>query len=603
MDLLEKNINLLSKDTRHQIAPVSEEGLTFCFAGRQQETELFLDRKENPYAIKNQLDNNNLPDASKTELIVVLGLAGVEEIKQLIRLANPKSGILIIEPNPAFVLHSMQRKDLSFLNAAQVRLIAQPLEKLPDILTGILSSQLALLVANLRIYGTYYYRHYDLVTYKKLVHVLGTTIRYMLFVLGNDIEDSLIGLKNNLHNIRYMLASKDVSKLKNSLPKVPAIVVAAGPSLEKNIHYLRRAKGKSLIFAVDTIWQRLFKEGIVPDFICTIERPDKIYDYFYKNKQIPSGVILLAPPVVTPKIFANYQGDKIIPLRRGVREYLWLNDSVLKLNSDSFVAMGASVAHLAFGFAAHLGASPIVLVGQDLAYGEDGNRSHSSGTIYDGDSFGLKDKPKLEVDGYYGGKVLTQKTWVDFKMWFESEIMRRELFVINATEGGARITGSRQMPLVEVIERYCTKDIDIVCSLRPVPDYSLNLSQVQENLSTAQKEIEELLKNANKIRKRLAQIKLSKNMSEQRLAKMLAKMKKTDDVLHQIYGHDLLFHVLQPYVINVFHRFYKIPGILTYDYVMANLKLQQEFMEVVCKTIEMILDILQENVSELKNQK
>lgn len=43
------------------------------------------------------------------------------------------------------------------------------------------------------------------------------------------------------------------------------IVVAAGPSLNKNINELKKAKGKSLIIAVDTALKPLLRAGIVPD--------------------------------------------------------------------------------------------------------------------------------------------------------------------------------------------------------------------------------------------------------------------------------------------------------------------------------------------------
>ena len=598
MNLLEKNINLLNQDARHKIAPASETDINVYFAGYRQQEILFYDTAKNSYLIKNQLDKTNLPIAVKKELIIILGLAGTGEIKQIIEQTHPHSAIIIVEPNPAFVLYAMQHQDLSFLSAANICLIAHPLKKLSEILNQILSSEAILLVSNLRIYATYFYRYYHLPVYKTVVQAVGTVIRYLLFTLGNDIEDSLTGFKNNLHNIRYLPSAKDVAKLKNALPAVPAVIVAAGPSLEKNMHYLRRAKGKALIFAVDTIWQKLLKVNIVPDFVCTIERPANIYDYFYKDRSLPAETALLVPPVVTPKILANHQGLRIIPLRQGIREYRWLNDQVLHLGQDALVSMGASVAHLAFGFAAHLGASPIVLVGQDLAYGEDGARSHSAGTIYDDGAFKTVNQPKISVEGYYGGKVLTQKIWVDFKMWFESTISTQELFVINATEGGASIAGTKQMPLAEVLERYCTKKIDVAAWLNSQPEYPVSLSQIQDNLAGGQAEIESFLDTAEKTKKKLFNIKFSPNMPEKGLAKKLAVMKKMDSIISQIGEHHLIAHMLQPYMINIFNRFHKIPAELSYDNVMTNLKLQQEFMTTVCKVVEMTLNVIKKSKND-----
>ena len=52
---------------------------------------------------------------------------------------------------------------------------------------------------------------------------------------------------------------------------VPAFVVSAGPSLNKNIKELRRAKNKSFIIAVDTAVKPLLQEGIVPDMFATLD--------------------------------------------------------------------------------------------------------------------------------------------------------------------------------------------------------------------------------------------------------------------------------------------------------------------------------------------
>ena len=56
------------------------------------------------------------------------------------------------------------------------------------------------------------------------------------------------------------------------IPKdISAIVIAAGPSLNKNIKELKRAKGKAFLIAVDTAVKRLLKEGIVPDMYATLD--------------------------------------------------------------------------------------------------------------------------------------------------------------------------------------------------------------------------------------------------------------------------------------------------------------------------------------------
>ena len=49
------------------------------------------------------------------------------------------------------------------------------------------------------------------------------------------------------------------------------IVVAAGPSLNKNIKELKKAKGKALIIIVDTAIKPLLNAGIVPDMFFIVD--------------------------------------------------------------------------------------------------------------------------------------------------------------------------------------------------------------------------------------------------------------------------------------------------------------------------------------------
>ena len=53
--------------------------------------------------------------------------------------------------------------------------------------------------------------------------------------------------------------------------KRPAIVVSAGPSLDKNINELKKAKDKAFMIVVDTALKAVLRAGIVPDLTITID--------------------------------------------------------------------------------------------------------------------------------------------------------------------------------------------------------------------------------------------------------------------------------------------------------------------------------------------
>lgn len=181
-----------------------------------------------------------------------------------------------------------------------------------------------------------------------------------------------------MKNLKHLPRSKDVSLLKNAMLNVPAIVVSAGPSLNKNIKQLQGLKNKAVIIAVDTIAQRLCNEGVVPDFICSIERGIETYTYFYEGKTYPVESTLVGPLVLYPEVFEEFSGEVVIPMRGNVGEFIWLKE-IMGLKDDYSISIGLSCAHVAFGVAEHIGASPIILIGQDLAYGSSEKETHAGG--------------------------------------------------------------------------------------------------------------------------------------------------------------------------------------------------------------------------------
>lgn len=100
-----------------------------------------------------------------------------------------------------------------------------------------------------------------------------------------------------------------------------------------------------------------------------------------------------------------------------------------------------------YAAAVELGAKKLIMVGQDLAFGESGV-SHASGR--DESAYTVE---KIETDGYYGNKVWSRMDWMEFKKWFEKMMaLYPDVEVINATEGGVHLEGSRQEPLCQVCD-------------------------------------------------------------------------------------------------------------------------------------------------------
>lgn len=580
MNLFEHNLTSLRKNPQHQITSINQDDLNIRYVGTDNGEDFFLGANSEIYLIKDEIDFANLPNPKKRELIIVMGLYCANELKAVIENSNDNSIIIVVEPNYDMFIHSLSLKDLTFLNQKNVFLFAKPISELFAFLEKLFLSPVFFLARNIRYYGTYFYRHYNVGEFTEVVKVVGGAVKYNFYNFGNSIEDSLIGLKHNMENLKYYTKSKDVSKLKNAFSNVPAIIVSAGPSLDKNIQYLKEAQGKALIIAVDTIVAKLLKNGITPDFMCSIERVEEVYSYFYKDRLIPESVTLVGPLLLYPDIFAEYKGNMVIPLRREVGEYKWLG-KILGFDDNSFISMGASCAHLAFGLANHVGAYPIVLVGQDLAYGDSLEKSHSSDTVYDENTFNNQVKVNVsEVPGYFGGTVKTNQFWTSFRKWFEHQIAEQHLFVINATEGGAKIENTVQMSLEEVIRNYCEKSVDASKIIENADMYQLNPNVVKDALLGEIEQLQIIISEAESLKEGLESLRIFSSMDDNRLYSSLETLQKTDILFMKIFNNFLLRHNLQPEIINSAWKLFEIEEELTYENIKKNKDIQIDFLTI-----------------------
>ncbi|WP_169084592.1 motility associated factor glycosyltransferase family protein [Paenibacillus sp. PL91] len=601
--ILDRNIDVISRNPNHWIGQPKEDDIHLNFIGTDEEGNELLFINNQIIIIKNEFDESNMPNDNKKELIILVGINSLEEIEKHIQTMSKESYLLIIEPNFSFFNHALNKQDLNLFNNLNVILFADDLKNLSFFLDNLLSTTLIYYIKNIKFYFTYFYREYSLDSCIAIVKKVKEIIHYKAMLYGNSIEDSMIGFRNNIKNINCLTRSKDVSQLKRLFENKPAVVVSAGPSLNKNIEQLKKMKNKAVIIAVDTIASRLCDEGIIPDFICSIERGKETYTYFYENKNYPSEITLVGPLVLHPQIFEEYQGNIVIPMREKVGEYNWIQD-VFGISKDSSISIGLSCAHVAFGFAEHIGASPIVLMGQDLAFGDSKEESHAGGTIYDNKEFTNNIFSSIDetiVEGYYGGYVTSNEIWINFRKWFEKEIFDKNLFVINATEGGAKIANTLQMSLAEVLNTHCSENlVPVLDILKNVASNPLNQEQMKIKIEEQIEFFSDLkIKYENQLIN-IKRLKITNISSEKELQKTLKKLEKTDPLFRQVTDNWLLRHILQPALMTAIWNLYDIEQILSSSNLNRNKEIQVEFLSASVFVLAQIISILSESLDGFK---
>ncbi|EDO9605846.1 motility associated factor glycosyltransferase family protein, partial [Campylobacter coli] len=258
-----------------------------------------------------------------------------------------------------------------------------------------------------------------------------------------------------LQNIPSMLESipfqRILSQRKNKFDN--AIVVSAGPSLTKQLPLLKACQDKAVIFCADGALSMLEKEGIVPDYVTNLDFTDLAMKFF-QNKENKTSLNILSC-ATHPNVARSLNAENCMIVLRNKALYQRFN-----LNDFGYIDTGTHVSHFSYTLALALGFKNIIMIGQDLAFDEEGN-SHSKGFDF-GEKFEEEHKKyKLKIPAYAGkGEVLTHTTWNDYRIKLEYLFAcnDQKAKFYNATEGGARINFTEELSFKECCEKLLTKE-------------------------------------------------------------------------------------------------------------------------------------------------
>ncbi|WP_410689397.1 motility accessory factor [Campylobacter lari] len=327
---------------------------------------------------------------------------------------------------------------------------------------------------------SFYYNNYKEIPFiEKNVQELCS---YLITELGNNSKDSLQGITQLLHNLPYQLANPSLKDLLNQRKNKNdnAIIVASGPSLIKQLPLLKENVNKATIICVDGSYPILAKYNIKPDYVLSLERTEIISEFFNNDfKEFDKGILFILVSLIHPKTikYLNKNNRKFILVHRPLPFAQSLN-----MDDYGYLGSGMSVANMAYELAIKLGHKNIILIGQDLAYDENGN-SHPKDYVH-GEDIENDRKQGLFITAYGGnGKVETNYWWKIFKDIFEKDIVLSKntlnINTYNATEGGARIEGSIEIPFKDVCEELLKED-KVLFELPTKNKTNINITNILE---------------------------------------------------------------------------------------------------------------------------
>lgn len=206
-------------------------------------------------------------------------------------------------------------------------------------------------------------RNFDPEGFEELVQKFQGLVGSFSLDLKYTKERLYPSLKMTLENIPKLIKETPLAYFKDFYKGKTAVIVSAGPSLDKNIETLKRYRDRFILFTVGTAAKTLYKHNIKPDFLCIIET-------YNSSKQISgldlSEVFFITEPYSHTEIRNfNYKKTFSHCSSNMPTNQIWAN--ICEENVKEYASKG-TVSYTALNSARLLGCSKMILVGQDLAY-------------------------------------------------------------------------------------------------------------------------------------------------------------------------------------------------------------------------------------------
>lgn len=382
-----------------------------------------------------------------------------------------------------------------------------------------------------------YYEHYYSDSLLQVNAVLSRAIEHIITGLGNDSTDALIGLEWHLANVEKMIETPTLLELIHQAKTTDiAIIVSTGPSLAKQLPLLESIKDHVTIFSVDASFPILEQYNIKPDIVFSIERVAETAEFYKRTSpEFQKGVICAMSSLSHPALIESVTTGT---LQLSMRPFGYTR--YFDLPEYGYIGIGMSAANMAYETAYHAKFKTIILIGQDLAYGTEG-QSHSDGHVFGSLQ---QNKDAFEVEAYGGnGTVTTNQIWNMFRNFFENDIYianQDGITTINATEGGARIFGTVESPFSNVIEKYIDRNIQktSITLQYPTPQsieekklyVSNKLTLMEDYVKSTQKKVSDLFERVSLNIEKLNRIDARNNLEKVDYNEIATLMGEIDEI-------------------------------------------------------------------------
>lgn len=521
-----KNKQLLEKLNRYEmtnceVVPSKSGDLTMSILKDGQ--KISFHSRYNPVQEAQQILEKQLSNDTKYVLLVGVGLGYI--VKRLNEV-YPNIKFSIFEPNLDVLKACVENFDLSKLRTKNLDFIFSHISELQSVEKLFLKlaedkSEIIITPIAQKLYAT---------EINQFISSLKNFLASRKSSVITDLRFQMRWTMNSIVNFEEVLNSPnffkhvDLDKLTNK----PAIIVAAGPSLNDEIENLReiKNKGKAYIFAVGSAVNTLIKHNIMPDALFS-------YDPTAKNAEVVKLVKEQQLPI--PLIFGSSIGFEVLRDYPGKKIHFFtsqdsFNTNIIPHECNVIIPDAPTIAAIAMYIAGGINMSPIVLVGQNLGITKE--KAYASGINYVDTAVTEETlrnyKPVMSTTNE---EIYTQDGYLEMRDILQHYIVitGAEGKVFNTTKNGLPIAGAPYIPLSEVMETNLMTDNVVDSGVFNI-ESEYNQEEALKNYKQLEKSFDSLVEDFKKV------IEIDKEIQEAFKKKIISNLQNYLNEFDKYFG-------------------------------------------------------------------
>jgi hypothetical protein len=351
--------------------------------------------------------------------------------------------------------------------------------------------------------------------------------------------------ENYLQSIEYAVNSCPVAQFINKF-NVPAIIVAAGPSLTCELENLKKLYNRALIICAGSAAPVLIRNNIIPHLIVSID--GGIFNYHHFKDINFENIPLFYSPTIHHEILKTHLGAKVVFQWSSNIITDWYNETIGF--ETGIVKVGPSVANSALDLACKMTSGPICFVGQDLGF-TDGY-SHAEGNNNRSNLNDIRKHMRVKkIESNDGSELWSDYGYILMRDWFENYLYTHPRDnVYNTAIKGARINGTTVIDFGEFIGQYCgtesniKKEIDDILEVwnQSKSERIVTAEDLCKHMLLCLDQLIELTSKSLTLSKKL--LNKVKNDDFVNINKILNKISALDEKIKALKDKDGLFHFL-----------------------------------------------------------